>query len=614
MNPVFLLWSALSGACLMVAVLHVWVWLRDRGTWANLLFAATVAGVVGLAVGELATMRARGVDDYGAILRWAHLLYGLSVAACLGFVRFHFGSGSDRLLALALGLRALAVIANFSSGVCLHIDEIRGLEQIRFLGETVTVLGEWTPNRWVVLGQLASLAQIAYVADASRRLWRRGDAVKKRRALRIGGTLVIFFIAVTVQAGLVAAGLLRMPFVVSVSFLGVVMVMGHELSRGVLNATGLLRELQRSEQQLTLAAAAGKMSLWEWDLRSNRIWVNAAGREMHGAREDEELDFPRFVATIHGPDRTRVERALEAALSGPDPYAAEYRVDLPGRGQRWMAARGRVERDAEGQARRMRGISMDITARKEAELEAARHHQELAHLSRVSVLGELAGTLAHELNQPLAAILGNAQVGRRMMDDGAPDLREIAAIFDDVTDDAKRAGGIIHGMRAMFRKEPVGEVAPVDLNEAVHQVLGLLHGEIVGRRAKLELALAVDLPRAAVGRVELQQVILNLVINGLDAMRGGEREARLEIATERDGAGLRLSVRDHGPGVPVAARPRLFEPFVTSKPGGLGLGLAISRGIAERFGGSLEAEHPADGGALFLLRLPAAAPPPKSEA
>jgi len=606
MNPVFLLWSGLSGACLMLAGLHVLVWLRDRTTWANLLFAVTVAGVVVLAVGELATMQAGTPEEYGAIIRWSHLVYGLCIASCLGFVRFSFGSGRDTLLGVALGLRGLAVLANFSSGVCLHIGEIHGLEQVRFLGGTVTMLGEWTPNPWVVLGQLASLAQIAYVADASRRLWKSGDAEGKRRALRVGGTLLIFFIAVTVQAGLVAAGVLRMPFLVSFTFLGVVLVMGHELSRDVLRATSLLRELQRSEQQLTLAAAAGKMSLWEWDLQSNRIWVNAAGRELYGVRDDGEIDFARFAATVHGPDRPAVERAVEAALAGPDPYAADYRVDFPGGSPRWMAARGMVERDARGRALRLRGISMDITASKEAELESARHRQELAHLSRVSVLGELAGALAHELNQPLAAILGNAQVGRRMMDDSSPDLRELKAILDDVTDDAKRAGGIIHGMRAMFRKEPVGEVPPVDLNEALHQVLVLLHGEILGRKAKVELDLPAGLPPAVVGRVEVQQVIMNLVLNGLDAMRGADREARLEIATARHGAELELSVRDHGPGIPAAAMPRLFEPFITTKPGGIGLGLAISRGIAERFGGSLQAEHPAGGGARFRLRLPVA--------
>lgn len=486
MNPVFVLWSALSGAGLMLAGLHLLVWLRNRRSWENLLFSATVVGVVGLAVGEIGTMQARTPEEYASVFRWAHLNYGLCVACCLGFVHFHFGSGSHKLLGLALGLRALAVLANYTTGECLHIREIHSLQQVPFLGVSVTMLGEWTPNRWVIVGQLAALAQIAYLTDAARRLWKAGGREKKRRALLVGGGLALFFLFSAVQAGLVAAGLLRMPFLVSFSFLGVVMVMGHELSRDVLRAAELLRELQRSQ------------------------------------------------------------------------------------------------------------------------LESARHRRDLAHLSRVSVLGELAGTLAHELNQPLAAILGNAQVGRRMMADTAPDLKELGAIFDDVADDAKRAGGIIHGMRAMFRKDPVGEPQPVDLNESVDQVLALVHSEVVGRKAKVEFRPGSGLPPAAAGRVEVQQIILNLVLNGLDAMKGAARGPLLEVSTLQEDGQLHLVVRDHGPGIPAEMMPRLFEAFVTTKNGGLGLGLAISRGIAERFRGGLKAENHPDGGAVFRLILPAA--------
>jgi two-component system, LuxR family, sensor kinase FixL len=592
----------------MLAGLHLVVWLRNRQAWENLLFSITVGSVVGLAAGELGTMQAVAPDDYAAAMRWAHLSYGICVASCLAFVHLHFGSGSVKLLGLALGLRALAVLANYTTGVSLHVREIDSLQQVEFLGETVSMLGQWTPNRWVILGQLAALAQIVYVAHASRRLWKSGGREEKRRALLVGGGLALFFLAASLQAGLVAAGVLRMPFVVTFSFLGVVLVMGLELSRDVLRAAELLRNLQRSEQQLTLAAAAGKMSLWEWDFATNRIWVNTTGRAIYGVEAGETLDFDRFISTLHAPDRPVMERAVDAALTGPEPYAAEYRVALPDGTLRWISARGKVERDSKGRPLRMRGISMDITDRKEAEVESALHRRELAHLSRVSVLGELAGTLAHELNQPLAAILGNAQVGRRMMHQESPDLKEIAAILDDVAGDAKRAGGIIHGMRAMFRKDSVNDAEAVDLNETVDQVLALLHSEIIGRKAKVEFRPGVGLPPAAAGRVEVQQVILNLLLNGLDAMQAAAKDiAHLEIATSQETGHLHLVVRDHGPGIPAEMMPRLFEPFVTTKSGGLGLGLAISRGIAERFRGELTAENHPDGGAIFRLTLPAAA-------
>ncbi|MCW1923831.1 ATP-binding protein [Luteolibacter arcticus] len=253
-------------------------------------------------------------------------------------------------------------------------------------------------------------------------------------------------------------------------------------------------------------------------------------------------------------------------------------------------------------ARLRRAQEMERLAR--AEADARQHLNEVAHLTRVATLGELSSALAHELNQPLAAILGNAQVARRDFRDGSPDLTETAAILDDIADDAKRAGGIIHGMRAMFRKEVAAEPQAVDLNEAVTQTLGLLHSEIVGRKVKMVLHLTEGLPAAKAGRVEIQQVLINLVLNGLDAMEGAGEGGAIAVATRLQGRVVELSVHDGGPGIPPDMIDRLFEPFVSSKHSGLGLGLAISRSIAERFHGSLVAANHPEGGAQFRLLLP----------
>jgi two-component system sensor kinase FixL len=222
------------------------------------------------------------------------------------------------------------------------------------------------------------------------------------------------------------------------------------------------------------------------------------------------------------------------------------------------------------------------------------------------MLGELAGTIAHELNQPLAAILSNSQVGHSMIKEGRPDIGEIGAILEDVAADAKRAGGIIHGMRAMFKKDAVMELQPVDLNDAVTQVCGLLHSEIVVKKARIELDLEEALPLVMAGRVEIQQVLINLILNSLDAMKAaGCRDARIHISTCSASGGVILCVRDNGPGIPLEMKARLFEAFVTTKPGGLGLGLAISHGIIRRFEGDLSGDNPPGGGALFRVTLPA---------
>ncbi len=257
----------------------------------------------------------------------------------------------------------------------------------------------------------------------------------------------------------------------------------------------------------------------------------------------------------------------------------------------WTAQRGRRRRRAERRAH-------------EHELQIARG--ELAHMTRVAMLGELSGSLAHELNQPLAAVLSNAQAGLRFLTQAQPDLAEMQAILQDIAGDAKRAGGVIHGMRAMFRKDTRQELQPLDLNEIVSQVLDLLHSEFVGRQTLVEVRSGRGLPPVLAGRVELTQVIINLLLNSLDAMKDLPAPRQVEVTTAMESDHVVVRVRDFGPGIPQEIREKLFTPFVSTKSGGLGLGLSISRGIVERFGGRLSAANHPEGGAEFCVRLPAA--------
>ncbi len=713
MSSITIIWSAVAGACGMLAFMHLLVWLKDRRSRENLFFTLTVSGVVGLAACELWSMHAATPAGYVAAVRWAHVSTLVCFGGALGFIHHAFGTGRLHLLALTLGLRLVAVVANFTTGESLHVKSLESLRTIRFLGEEVSILGVWEPNRWVIAGQLSSLVLVIYTADASLRLWRRGGREEKRRALLVGGGLIFFALASSAQSGLVAAGVLEMPFLVSFPFLGMALAMGYELSRGLLRSIRLSQELGATEQRLAEAAAAAPLALWEWNIGRDEIWISDGGRMLHGVETGGKTGIARFTETVHPEDRATVSAAIDAALAGPGPYSVDHRVILPGGSCRWIHAGGTVERDPQGRALLLRGVSIDISerrkaeerfrhvieaapdamvlvdrkggialvnaraesifghpraellgrpletlvpgylrgpdpgtrpgvelvarrkdgsevpveiasspiempegefllasildigARKQAEREAALHQEELAHLSRVSMLGELAGALAHELNQPLAAILGNSQVGRRILNDPAPDLPEVAAILDDITGDAKRAGSIIHGMRAMFKKDAAPELDPVDLNDAVTQVLGLIHSEILRRKVEVDFRPGPGLPPAAAGRVEIQQVVLNLVMNALDALAAVPRPGRIGIETGlRDGQ-LEVVVHDNGPGIPDAMIGRLFEPFASTKQGGLGLGLAISRSIAERFRGKLLADPHPEGGARFRLLLPA---------
>jgi two-component system, LuxR family, sensor kinase FixL len=607
MSWITVIWSAASGMCLMLAAMHVPMGTSERRLWPNLCFTVMVFAVIGLGGCELMTLYADSPATFSKGISLGHLFNGIWVVGGLSFVHLSFGTGRGWLFVSAVGLRLAAVIANFTTGESLHFREVSGLSHVTFLGEPVAVVGEWVKNPWVRLGQVAALFQIIYVIDASVRLWSGGSAERRRQALLVGGSIVFFILVAAGHAGLVAAGITSGPLLVSFPFFALVLVIGYNMSFEVRKAARVMQDLQKSERRLALAASSARLALWEWHLGTDRIWVSENGREIYGVAVAEEIRFPAFIATVHEDDRSSVLDAVKKCIEEKSPFSAEYRVTLADGTIRWIAAAGRVEHDDYGGSELLRGVSMDVTARKLAELENARQNRELSHLSRVSLLGELAGSLAHELNQPLAAILSNAQVGRRILDRPSPDLVEMGLILDDVIADTKRAGGIVHGMRAMFKKESLPVLEALDLNGVIREVLGLLNGEVVARRTRVDFQPDAALPPVRASRIELQQVLINLILNGLDAVREAADGAGVSVLTKHENKNVIVIVRDEGPGISPEIENRLFEPFATTKEKGLGLGLSISRGIMIRFGGELESVRE-DGwsGAIFRITLPRA--------
>jgi signal transduction histidine kinase len=254
-------------------------------------------------------------------------------------------------------------------------------------------------------------------------------------------------------------------------------------------------------------------------------------------------------------------------------------------------------------------VFANALSRKQTELEAQRLRRDLSHIARVSAMGELTASLAHELNQPLTAILSNAQAAQRLLAaDGPPNLGQVREILDDIVADDKRAAGIIHRLRGLIRKGDL-EFVTLDLNEIVGEVAWLVRSDALLRNVSLRLEFDADLPRVRGDRVQLQQVVLNLVLNGLEAMRESPARGRaLVIRTARDGPGAgRVAVQDSGSGIDEQALDRLFEPLYTTKAEGLGMGLAIVRTIVEAHGGGLRAANNPQGGATVQFTLPVCA-------
>jgi signal transduction histidine kinase len=250
-------------------------------------------------------------------------------------------------------------------------------------------------------------------------------------------------------------------------------------------------------------------------------------------------------------------------------------------------------------------VFANTLARRRSETEGQRLRQDLAHVGRVSTMGELTASLAHELNQPLTAILSNAQAARRILESGKADLGEIREILGDIVEDDKRAGEVIRRLRGFLKKGHL-EFAALDIGDLVSQVARLVSSDAIIRNVVVRLELAPGLPPVAGDRVQLQQVVLNLIMNGLDAMReSGVGERTLVLRTFSAGpASVGVAVQDSGGGIEEAALDQVFRAFYTTKPEGLGMGLAIARSIVEAHGGHLDARNNPEGGATFSFTLP----------
>ncbi|MEZ5276111.1 MAG: ATP-binding protein [Opitutaceae bacterium] len=791
MSWVTAIWSMVASACLTLAAMHVLVWSRHRASWANLAFGLAATGVAGIAAGELMMMRSATPEELGSTVRWTYLAVAVVVIALVGFVQASFGNGRKWLGWSAVSLQILALALNFATGANIIQRDITALRQMDFLGETISVAAAYTTNFWIHVDQLCALFLVLYVADATARLWRRGDPGERRRATRVGGSILGFILLATGYSALVDNQVIQSPYFISLPFLAIVLVMGLELSRDLLRSGQLVQELRtsesrlltsraelsdqlqfermvtelsatlmhapaakveeviiaamgrvadllgfeiavysllfgggtglvayvwnkpgfpgmpsnltekdfpwkarelsagrdthirtiddfppeasvdratylrygikssfdvsimmggqpvgvfslgsfrkeqsvppqiiqrqrivgdlfanailraesetalrESERRLDLAAEAANLGLWFWNTQENTMWATRRARDLFGFPPETALTYEMWLERLHPEDRPVIEAALAEARDHQGIYDTEYRIMRPDGEVRWIAARGEVATDPGSESTSMTGVVVDITERRRSEREIEQQRSELAHLSRVSTVSELSGSLAHELNQPLAIILTNAQAALRFLAQDPPDLSEARDILNDIVSEDQRAGQIIQKLRSLL-KHGETSLRCLSVNDTIDEVLQLARSDLIEQGVTVRRNLSGVRPKVMADSIQLQQVLLNLVRNSCDAMTDNPVSGKhLTLATSHHDNQVRISVSDTGCGLP-ADLESVFESFYTTKEQGLGLGLSICRSIIRAHKGRLWAETPDGGGAVFCLELPA---------
>jgi len=301
------------------------------------------------------------------------------------------------------------------------------------------------------------------------------------------------------------------------------------------------------------------------------------------------------LGRIHG----LVLAAIERVIDHGEELDIEVRmVDKAGQVS-WIAARGQASED-----HHIVGVSMDITERKNADMQAVQDRAMLMHLSRVSTVGQLSAAIAHQLNQPLTAIRFNTEAAQKMLDRPDVSHEELKEVLEDVNAENTRAADIIRNLSALYRRGPL-EAAAFDLNDLVLETLKLIKAELVWRHVTVRLVGGLELPRVRGSRIQLQQVLLNLLLNGMQAMTDTPPDRRLMIIrTVADDRSVQVWIEDRGKGIAQGEMGRIFDPFWTTKEQGIGVGLAISRAIVEAHGGTISADNLPEGGAVFWMTLP----------
>ena len=588
MSWITILWSMIAAACLTLAAFYCVVWLKQRENWVHLLFSSSAVAAAAIAGFELAMMHAQTVRQYEVLVRWIHVPTWVLIVSLVGFVRLYLRAGRRWLAWTICALRTLVLILNFIFTPNLNYRQITGLRQFPLGGDIISVpVG--VANPWGVLSQVSLVLLLIFFVDATITVWRRGD---RERALVVGGSM-IFGAILAWHIPLVIWGVIEVPFFLCFAYSGIVAAMAYELSNDMARAAQLARELEASEKRLNLAADSAGLGLWEWDLNKDEIWVSPTRRAQLGFPLSGKITFEDLSSRWHVDDRDQVREALKDAIENGKDYEAEFRIVLADGSVRWIAARGRVQVNGRGKPIRLLGVSVDITARKQAETIAQQQRDELEQLRQqrtallekevadrarlerevIDICAREQRRIAYDLHdgvgQQLVGIALCAKLLEEQLRGERPSEANKAGMIVKLVNDAARQARLT--ARNLEGADGVG-----DLKTAL-QSLAISMSRNCSVKATVT-AEGSSLPISPPVAAQLYRIAQEAVHNAVE--HGAAREVQINLVFNHET--LVLTIRDNGKGFP-------------SNANGNGMGLRIMRYRAQCIGGSCDVQSSSEG-------------------
>jgi C4-dicarboxylate-specific signal transduction histidine kinase len=373
----------------------------------------------------------------------------------------------------------------------------------------------------------------------------------------------------------------------------------------------LERSLLDTETQLSLAALSANVGVWRWDATSEKLWASETCRSILGLPQRVPILVSALRARVHPTDLIGFDSLFAATYHS---FSCEFRVQATSGEMRWISCNMRSTWGSSERLASTIGAIQDVTERKHSEAELRQQRMQLTHLTRLAILGQFSGALAHEITQPLTSILSNAQAAQRVLSTKKSDLEEVREILSDIVSDDLRAGEVIQRLKELLKRGEAN-IHALDVSQLVSEVLSVARSALTERRIEVRVRIEPGLPIVRGDRVQIQQILLNLLLNASDAMattRAPDR--RIEIAAARAADLVRISVSDQGTGIEAEQLDGIFDAFYTTKSNGLGLGLAICRSIVTAHGGRLWATNNPGRGATLHFTLRESVPLPRDYA